>query len=245
MRVLFISLAWTGLAFSQVGPGPGGGGGVLHVTTNPTGSCTAVATLRYNTSTGQLSGCNNGTWGLIGGSSGTVTTVGFTGGLLSVANPTTTPAFTVAGTSGGVPYFASASTWASSAAGTVNHVMGWGGAGNAPVDLGVLPTVTGGTCTNQVATAISGSAVPTCTTVTSAYVDSSIAPTSSPTLTTPKIAQINDANGNAEIINVATASAVDQLTVTNGAAGTPGSCERGRDGYRYKYQSQSVGQRGQ
>lgn len=32
-----------------------------------------------------------------------------------------------------------------------------------------LPTVTGGTCTNQVVTAISSSAVPTCTTITSAY----------------------------------------------------------------------------
>jgi hypothetical protein len=74
---------------------------------------------------------------------GTVTSAGFTGGLLSVATPTTTPAFTVAGTSGGIPYFSSASTWASSAAGTVNHVMGWGGAGSAPVDLGVLPAAGG------------------------------------------------------------------------------------------------------
>lgn len=51
-----------------------------------------------------------------------------------------------------------------------------------------IPTVTGGTCTNQAATAISGSAVPTCTTITSAYVDSSIAPTASPALTTPTVA---------------------------------------------------------
>ncbi len=122
-----------------------------------------------------------------GGGSGTVTSVGFTGGLVSVATPTTTPALTVAGTSGGIPYFSGAATWASSAAGTINHVVGWGGAGSAPVDLGVLPTVTGGTCTNQAATAISGSAVPTCTTITSAYVDSSIAPTASPTLVTPAI----------------------------------------------------------
>lgn len=82
-----------------------------------------------------------------------------------------------------------------------------------------IPTVTGGTCTNQAATAISGSAVPTCATITSAYVDSSIAPTSSPTLTTPKIAQINDANGNAGIIVGAATTAVDQLTVTNSATG--------------------------
>lgn len=49
----------------------------------------------------------------------------------------------------------------------------------------------GGPCTNQVVTSLSSSAVPTCTTVTSAYVDSSIAPTASPSFTTnvslPKI----------------------------------------------------------
>lgn len=63
---------------------------------------------------------------------GTVTTVGFTGGLISVANPTTTPAFTVAGTSGGIPYFSSASTWASSAALAANALVIGGGAGAAP-----------------------------------------------------------------------------------------------------------------
>ncbi len=67
-----------------------------------------------------------------GGGSGTVTSVSFTGGLVSVANPTTTPAFTVAGTSGGIPYFSSASTWASSAALTANALIKGGGAGVAP-----------------------------------------------------------------------------------------------------------------
>lgn len=63
---------------------------------------------------------------------GTVTSVGFTGGLISVANPTTTPAFTVAGTSGGIPYFSSTTTWASSALLTANAIMIGGGAGTAP-----------------------------------------------------------------------------------------------------------------
>src|SRR4029077_18374674 len=63
---------------------------------------------------------------------GTVTSVGFTGGLISVATPLTTPAFTVAGTSGGIPYFASGSTWASSTAPAANTVALWGGAGNPP-----------------------------------------------------------------------------------------------------------------
>lgn len=67
-----------------------------------------------------------------GGGSGTVTSVSFTGGLISVANATTTPALTVAGTSGGIPYFSSASTWASSGALAANALMIGGGAGAAP-----------------------------------------------------------------------------------------------------------------
>ena len=69
---------------------------------------------------------------------GTVTSVGqtFTGGLISVAgSPVTgsgTLALTVAGTSGGVPYFSSASTWASSTALAANALVIGGGAGVAP-----------------------------------------------------------------------------------------------------------------
>lgn len=66
------------------------------------------------------------------GSGGTVTSVGFTGGLITVATASTTPALTVAGTSGGIPYFSSASTWATSAALTANALMIGGGAGVAP-----------------------------------------------------------------------------------------------------------------
>jgi hypothetical protein len=80
------------------------------------------------------------------GNVGTVTSVGFTGGIISVANATSTPAFTLAGTSGGVPYFSSATTWASSAAGTLGHLMLWGGAGAAPTDGGAPPA---GATSNQ------------------------------------------------------------------------------------------------
>jgi hypothetical protein len=72
------------------------------------------------------------------GASGSVTSVAqsFTGGLISVSgSPITTSgtlALTVAGTSGGVPYFSSASTWASSAALSANALMVGGGAGAAP-----------------------------------------------------------------------------------------------------------------
>lgn len=71
------------------------------------------------------------TWAAVAGS-GTVTSVSFTGGLISVATATTTPALTVAGTSGGIVYFSSASTWASSAALAANAIVIGGGAGVAP-----------------------------------------------------------------------------------------------------------------
>jgi hypothetical protein len=74
-----------------------------------------------------------------GGGSGTVTSVGWTGGIVSVSSPTTTPAFTIAGTSGGVPYFSNGTTWASSAALASNALVVGGGAGAAPA------TVTTGT----------------------------------------------------------------------------------------------------
>ena len=72
------------------------------------------------------------------GSGGTVTSVAqsFTGGLISVAgSPITTSgtlALTVAGTSGGIPYFSSASTWATSAALAASALVVGGGAGAAP-----------------------------------------------------------------------------------------------------------------
>jgi hypothetical protein len=89
------------------------------------------------------------------GGSGTVTSVGqtFTGGLISVAgSPVTssgTLALTVAGTSGGIPYFSSATTWASSAALAANGVVIGGGAGVAPSTIatangGILNTSSAG-----------------------------------------------------------------------------------------------------
>ena len=73
---------------------------------------------------------------------GTVTSVSWTGGIVSVATPTTTPAFTIAGTSGGVPYFSSGTTWASSGALTASRLVLGGGAGAAPTVLGSLGTTT-------------------------------------------------------------------------------------------------------
>lgn len=79
---------------------------------------------------------------------GSVTSVAqtFTGGLITVSgSPVTTSgtlALTVAGTSGGVPYFSSGSTWASSGALTSNALVLGGGAGAAPSTLGSLGTTT-------------------------------------------------------------------------------------------------------
>ena len=70
---------------------------------------------------------------------GTVTSVSWTGGIVSVATSTTTPAFTIAGISGGIPYFSSGTTWASSSVLNANALMIGGGAGVAP------STVTTGT----------------------------------------------------------------------------------------------------
>ena len=75
------------------------------------------------------------------GGSGTVTSVAqsFTGGIISVAgSPVTvsgTLALTVAGTSGGVPYFSSGTTWATSAALAASALVVGGGAGAAPATI--------------------------------------------------------------------------------------------------------------
>lgn len=89
------------------------------------------------------------------GTTGTVTGVTFTGGIISVANPTTAPAFTVAGTSGGIPYFSSASTWASSALLTATYAVLGGGAGNPPVSSTTLNDAAGKIGIGTVSTAYS------------------------------------------------------------------------------------------
>lgn len=94
---------------------------------------TAAGTLGQVLTSG---GAGAPTWATDGG--GTVTSVAqsFTGGLISVSgSPITTSgtfALTVAGTSGGVPYFSSASTWATSAALAASSLVLGGGAGAAP-----------------------------------------------------------------------------------------------------------------
>jgi len=127
--------AWTAFAASgsgvtSVATGTGLTGGPITSTGTISLADTAVVPASYTYANitvdqqGRITSASNGSV-----TSGTVTSVAqsFTGGLISVAgSPITssgTLALTVAGTSGGVPYFSSASTWASSAAGTTGQVL--------------------------------------------------------------------------------------------------------------------------
>jgi hypothetical protein len=98
------------------------------------GTTTPVITLNVPTASaanrGVLSSADWTTFNNKG--SGTVTSVSWTGGIVSVATATSTPAFTIAGTSGGIPYFSSGTTWASSGALAANAIVIGGGAGVAP-----------------------------------------------------------------------------------------------------------------
>ena len=129
------------------------------------------------------------------GSGGTVTNVSFTGGIITVANPTTTPALTVAGTSGGIPYFSSGTTWASSAALTQYGVVYGGGAGATPV-------ATAAGTTGQVLTATTGGA-PTWA-----------APATSGTVTSVSVVSANGFAG-----TVATATTTPAITLTTTITG--------------------------
>lgn len=96
------------------------------------------------------------------GASGSVTSVNstFTGGIISVGGvPITTSgtiAFTVAGTSGGIPYFSSSSAWASSGALAANSIVVGGGAGGSP---STITTGTGVTSALGVNTGTAGAFV--------------------------------------------------------------------------------------
>jgi len=106
---------------------------------NSTGNTLSKATLTAGSGISITNGAGSITIASTGG--GTVTSVGqtFTGGLISVSgSPVTTSgtlALTVAGTSGGIPYFSSGSTWASSAALAANALVVGGGAGVAPATI--------------------------------------------------------------------------------------------------------------
>ena len=145
--------AGTGLTGTASGLSIGGNAATATSATTATNLAGGAAgSLPYQTSTGVTSMLAAGTNGQVltlaggvptwaSGASGSVTSVAqtFTGGLISVSgSPITssgTLALTVAGTSGGIPYFSSASTWASSAALAANALVVGGGAGAAPSSI--------------------------------------------------------------------------------------------------------------
>ena len=108
----------------------------------------ACAPIVIDSTTGYIYTWKTGDVIVAAGAAGTVTSVAqsFTGGLISVGgSPITTSgtlALTVAGTSGGIPYFNGATTWASSGALTANAIVLGGGAGAAPAPLASLGTTT-------------------------------------------------------------------------------------------------------
>ena len=177
-----------------------------------------------------------------GGGSGTVTSVAqsFTGGIVSVSgSPVTTSgtlALTVAGTSGGIPYFSSGTTWATSAALAANALMVGGGAGVAPatvttgsgvvtalgvatgtagafvVNGGALGTPTSGTLTNCTFPTLNQN-----TSGTAAGLSATLAVASGGTglTTTPTNGQIDIGNGTG--FTRTTLTAGSNVTITNGA----------------------------
>ena len=162
-----------------------------------TGAGTAASHLSMPAATTSVSGYLTSTdWNTFNNKgSGSVTSVSFTGGIISVATATTTPALTVAGTSGGIPYFASGTTWASSGALTQYGVVYGGGAGAAPV-------ATAAGTTGQVLTATTGGA-PTWST-----------PASGGTVTSVSVVSANGFAG-----TVATSTTTPAITLTTTITG--------------------------
>jgi hypothetical protein len=136
----------TGVAFTAGTLSATGSGGTV---TSVTGTAPVVSSggatpaISMPAATTSVNGYLTSTdWNTFNGKgSGSVTSVAqsFTGGLISVAgSPITTSgtlALTVAGTSGGVPYFSSGTTWATSAALAASALVVGGGAGAAPATI--------------------------------------------------------------------------------------------------------------
>ena len=140
--------------------------------------------------------------------SGSVTSVAqsFTGGIISVGgSPVTTTgtlALTVAGTSGGIPYFSSGTTWATSAALAASALVIGGGAGVAP------STTTTGT---GVITAINNAVNATGGLVT---VDGTATLTNK-TLTNPTVTNYVES-----VVAIGTVTTASTISLTNGTVQT-------------------------
>jgi hypothetical protein len=165
---------------------------------NTTGNTLTKATLTAGTGISITNGSGTITIAATG-APGTVTSVAqsFTGGIISVGgSPITssgTLALTVAGTSGGIPYFSSGTAWASSAALTQYGVVYGGGAGAAPV-------ATAAGTTGQVLTANTGAA---------------------PTWGTAATGTVTSVGWTGGIVSVATATTTPAFTIAGTSGGIP------------------------
>lgn len=139
------------------------------------------------------------------GSAGSVTSVGWTGGVVSVATATTTPAFTIAGTSGGIPYFSSGTTWATSAALAASAIVLGGGAGAAPATTttgtGVVTAL--GNNTNTASGFPTGSGTAT---LTNKRIDPRTSGSASTATLTPDISSFDQYNLTAQAVGLTVAA---------------------------------------
>ena len=158
------------------------------------------------------------TGGTISGVSGLVTSV--TGTSPVVSSGGTTPAISMPAATTSVNGYLTSTDWTTfnnKGSGSVTSV-----AATVPSVLSISgsPITTSGT----LAITYSGTALPVLnggTGVTTSTGTTNVVLSGSPTIVTPVIAQINDANGNAELKFSAIASAVNQVTIENAATGNP------------------------
>ena len=144
-------------------------------------------------------------------SSATVSSVAqsFTGGIISVGgSPITTSgtlALTVAGTSGGIPYFSSATAWATSAALAANAIVLGGGAGAAPATTttgtGVVTAL--GNNTNTASGFPTGSGTAT---LTNKRIDPRTSGSASTATLTPDISSFDQYNLTAQAVGLTVAA---------------------------------------